>query len=257
MQNPTVPGNLHMTPKRKRSEHSLNTPPPTSRLKTSDLPPDPEAGDDLGGERSPRTAVAGHLQGLDLEDNGPMPIFGVCRVLDVQHRLSKSNFSFGNGNSDMAFSLDPNGRPVTGVAFTSSSGPSTHRPPTPPNDSHGILEIPETPRLRPVSSPLPSPGSRSPPGLWWSDAEITGHDPKDPSDDGYGINGVGFVPTPAVANLRAERRKKQVAEWKNREAKEARQKRSDRRRRRDNEKEASKSATGSAPEERKVRFLEG
>lgn len=30
--------------------------------------------------------------------------------------------------------------------------------------------------------------------LWWSEAEITGHDPQDPADDGEGINGVGFLP---------------------------------------------------------------
>lgn len=255
MQDSTLPSKLHMSPKRKRSDYSLNTPPPTSRLKTSDLPSDPTGEEDSGGERSPRTAVAGHLQGLDLEDNASMPSFNFRRALDGQGLPPEHNYCFGNGHTDMIFSLDQNGHPVTGVAF--SSGPSTHHPPTPPNEPNGMLEIPETPRLKPVSSPLPSPGSRSPPALWWSDAEITGHDPKDPSDDGYGINGVGFIPTPAVANARAERRKKQVAEWKNREAKEARQKRSDRRRRRDIQNEASGAGTSNASEGRKVRFLEG
>jgi hypothetical protein len=66
--------------------------------------------------------------------------------------------------------------------------------------------------------------------LVWSDSEITGHDPDDPTDDGYGINGIGFRPTPAMAQARANRRKQQVAEWKSREAREARQKRSERRR---------------------------
>lgn len=41
----------------------------------------------------------------------------------------------------------------------------------------------EAPRLQPVRE-----------RLWWSEAEITGHDPQDPLDDGEGINGVGFLP---------------------------------------------------------------
>ena len=43
--------------------------------------------------------------------------------------------------------------------------------------------------------------------LTWHDDEITGHDPSDPDDDGEGINGIGFKPTPAQANARAERRR--------------------------------------------------
>ncbi|CAF9923382.1 MAG: hypothetical protein HETSPECPRED_005310 [Heterodermia speciosa] len=250
--NPALPAKLHMSPKRKRSDYSLNTPPPTSRLKTSDLPPDTKG--DLEGERSPRTAVAGHLQSLDLGDKETIPAFKFRSLVDGPVDGMKSHGGFGNGITDMAFSLDTAGHPSTKFAF--SSGPSAHPPPTPPHEPNSALEIPETPRLKPVSSPLPSPGSKSPPGLWWSDAEITGHDPKDPSDDGYGINGVGFIPTPAVANARVERRKKQIAEWKNREAKEARQKRSDRRRRRDMENEATGTALSSGSEGRKVRFLE-
>ena len=108
--------------------------------------------------------------------------------------------------------------------------------------------------------------SKSPPPLsptlWWHDEEITGHNPNDPTDDGYGINGVGFLPTPAIANARAERRRKQIAEWKNREAKEARQKRGDRRRRRDLESSSSGNGTTQGKPSvktkngRKVRFLE-
>ncbi|KAL8931186.1 MAG: hypothetical protein Q9211_007160, partial [Gyalolechia sp. 1 TL-2023] len=102
----------------------------------------------------------------------------------------------------------------------------------------------------------------SPPplNLWWADAEITGHKPTDPADDGYGINGVGFLPTPAIANARAERRKRQVAEWKSREAREARQRRSEARRRRDYEmdNEGRHTSTGGlgGGQQRRVRFLE-
>jgi hypothetical protein len=65
--------------------------------------------------------------------------------------------------------------------------------------------------------------------LTWHEDEITGHDPSDPDDDGEGINGIGFKPTPMQANARAERRRQQMAEYRSREMKEARAKRSERR----------------------------
>jgi len=70
--------------------------------------------------------------------------------------------------------------------------------------------------------------------LTWQDSEITGHlagPATDPDDDGTGLNGVGFRPTPALAQARAQRRRQQVLDWKAREAREARAKRSERRRR--------------------------
>lgn len=61
------------------------------------------------------------------------------------------------------------------------------------------LEVPETPRLKPVRlGGVMEGGGMEGRGegekLWWSEAEITGHDPQDPADDGEGINGVGFLP---------------------------------------------------------------
>jgi hypothetical protein len=78
--------------------------------------------------------------------------------------------------------------------------------------------------------------SPSPPlsTLTWQDSEITGHltgPTTDPDDDGTGLNGIGFRPTPAIAQARAQRRRQQVLDWKAREAREARAKRSERRRR--------------------------
>jgi len=60
-------------------------------------------------------------------------------------------------------------------------------------------EVPETPRLKPVRlGGVMEGGGMEGQGegekLWWSEAEITGHDPQDPADDGEGINGVGFLP---------------------------------------------------------------
>ena len=67
--------------------------------------------------------------------------------------------------------------------------------------------------------------------LTWQDDEITGHE-LDPGgdDDGEGINGIGFKPTPAIAHARQQKRKQQVNDWKTREAREARQRRLERRR---------------------------
>ena len=90
--------------------------------------------------------------------------------------------------------------------------------------------------------------------LTWHDDEITGHNPDDPDDDGEGINGIGFRPTPAMAYARSEKRRLQMAEYRNREAREARQKRSERRRvGMKDEREMAKASQGA----RRVRFLEG
>lgn len=88
--------------------------------------------------------------------------------------------------------------------------------------------------------------------LTWHDDEITGHNPDDPDDDGEGINGIGFKPTPAIAYARTEKRRQQMLEYKNREAREARAKRSERRR----VSEVSKSSREEEETARRVRFLE-
>ena len=83
------------------------------------------------------------------------------------------------------------------------------------------------------ASPLPSKGDLTPDqaALTWQDHEITGHEiDSGGDDDGEGINGIGFRPTTAIAAARQQRRRQQVNEWRAREAKEARQKRFERRR---------------------------
>ncbi|KAI0599742.1 hypothetical protein F4775DRAFT_583109 [Biscogniauxia sp. FL1348] len=66
--------------------------------------------------------------------------------------------------------------------------------------------------------------------LTWHEDEITIYDPMDKDDDGTGINGIGFKPTPAIAYARAQKRRQQLAEYKKREESEARAKRNQRRR---------------------------
>ncbi|KAI0850339.1 hypothetical protein F5Y00DRAFT_260635 [Daldinia vernicosa] len=68
--------------------------------------------------------------------------------------------------------------------------------------------------------------------LTWHEDEITIYDPEDKDDDGTGINGIGFRPTPALAYARAQKRRQQLAEYRKREESEARAKRSQRRRQR-------------------------
>ena len=78
---------------------------------------------------------------------------------------------------------------------------------------------------------LPDDHSSDQSWLTWHDDEITGHEiDTKADDDGEGINGIGFRPTPAIAAARSQRRRQQVNEWRAREAREARQKRFERRR---------------------------
>ena len=262
-----VSSSRYLSPKRKRrnDDSLLVDAPSPSRLRTTNLPTRPLLEHGCSNEGSPRTTVVGHLENLDLQEHSP--ISNLDFGMPTESRMSRSETGLYSGGFNPNIIL-PN--QTYNAPMTPPNGPFTAWAPCGIQDrpSVTLLEIPETPRLRPISSPTPPPSakkSRSPPlspTLWWRDEEITGHNPSDPSDDGYGINGVGFLPTPAIANARAERRKKQVAEWKNREAKEARQKRGDRRRRRDLEPGSSGNGTSHgnngvrADENRKVRFLE-
>jgi hypothetical protein len=66
--------------------------------------------------------------------------------------------------------------------------------------------------------------------MTWQDSEITGHDIDHAADDdGEGINGIGFIPAPAIVTKRSEWRRRQISEWRARESKEARQRRYDKR----------------------------
>ncbi|KAF3047407.1 hypothetical protein E8E12_003834 [Didymella heteroderae] len=116
------------------------------------------------------------------------------------------------------------------TAFVSSSG-STHLPETSFSSQTSDASISTN-----QSSSKSRPRSSTPPpsALTWRDDEITGHltgPANDPDDDGTGLNGIGFKPTPAIAYQRAQRRKQQLQEWKARETREARAKRSQRRHR--------------------------
>ncbi|KAL4942268.1 hypothetical protein BDV06DRAFT_166200 [Aspergillus oleicola] len=200
------------------------------------------------GNYSPRAVVAGRLGELAIRgDFHQLPDRSLhqASLLPFWQTNSFSKHSDVHGTHDMPES-------VTSAATERHSPPQkAHAPPTsaPAADARPQLEIPETPVKRsrqssasprkkkaPVSPRL-CKRSRSPPPsgnadedlLTWNDSEITGHNPTDPDDDGYGINGIGFKPTAAIAWARSQKRKKQVSEWKYREAREAREKRRERR----------------------------
>jgi hypothetical protein len=98
--------------------------------------------------------------------------------------------------------------------------------------------------------------------LTWHEDEITVYDPDDSDDDGLGFDGVGFKPSPLVAEARAAKRRQQLLEYRRREESEARDRRSQRRRAAAAaaaEAEAAARAMG-APSEgeeaRRVRFMD-
>ncbi|KAL7918759.1 hypothetical protein ACQKWADRAFT_303264 [Trichoderma austrokoningii] len=90
--------------------------------------------------------------------------------------------------------------------------------------------------------------------LTWHEDEITIYDPNDKDDDGTGINGIGFKPTPALAHARVMKRRQQMAEYRKREENEARNRRSQRRR---GEAAAPARRDHKSLPSRKVRFTDG
>lgn len=173
------------------------------------------------GPDTPPTSMASDMQRLHLQDsNEPLDVISTSVVRPFQPGVWSPNRSLGPSTSPRSSAL-----PIKLFDEVPSEDNS--------------LDGPETPCLRPTRIPSPpysslhsktdSPAQT----LWWSDTEITGHglDPVDPEDDGEGINGIGFMPTPAIAYARAEKRRRQVKDWKEREAREARAKRGERRRR--------------------------
>ena len=253
----------HSTKRKRDDPLELALAPSSTRRRASASNPPTRAAvpdDDINGDRSPQSNVAGHFQNLKLTGCGYD--FGKImeKPLITSHTVASSRGSDHSSSHESSQSSESQPLTPSTLNMTLPLLDSTSQPTAMP------LEIPETPRLQPttahslVPSPLPRPKSPSPLNLWWADTEITGHDPTDPADDGYGINGVGFLPTPAMAVARAERRKRQVAEWKNREARDARQRRSEARRRRDQDmNRGDRSASErdlAGGQQRRVRFLE-
>jgi len=206
------------SPKRKHEDS------PTPAPRTTDLAPhlrpsrDPRNGADL----SPRTRIAGKLQ--DMEING-LVAEQPCResVPVINCPSSASSCQTVQNVPSPSLSNAKRSPPLLDCVTEPDDATKT-RP-------HNVVTVqsseePPASKRRAKSPPLRCSNSDQ----YWHESEITGYSPDDPNDDGYGINGVGFKPSPAIAWSRSQRRKQQLADYRSREAREARQRRSERRR---------------------------
>ena len=223
------------SPKRKRDvleslQYSPVVFPSVARLVTDfrEYPfPKPEDNIESAGDGSPRSAVVGQMQDLDLQgtfSQSTSPTHdGLARKRWAGMKLEEDTETTGHTQENMHAQTPPSGE----GQGTTNPAPHLSNIHLDSNASIPFTQISEKPSLHSRSPPLDCHLGNP---LFWHDSEITGHNPTDPDDDGYGINSIGFKPTVAVAWARSQRRKQQLADYKNREAREARQRRSDRRR---------------------------
>jgi hypothetical protein len=113
------------------------------------------------------------------------------------------------------------------LVLSVSDLPASHlpgRPGTPPLKAHTLESSPldQVQEDAYVSDPVRA-------SLTWHEDEITVYDPEDEDDDGTGLNGIGFKPTPALAHARAQKRRQQLADYRRREETSARRIRRERR----------------------------
>ena len=258
------------SPKRKRDQLPpiplLNT---ALALRPASAPPQGSPAPSSGGD-SPRNLVADQLRGMSLTALAAIPLSPLTPTDDVLRKKPKldamridseigsdSEFAYHtpdkhrNGNhldtaagthgweSSRVIPETPQAsQPRLLPDIASFAQPTTFISSSANNASHPYAFPNHKSRTQNRSSSHPRPRNRSPSPplstLTWQDSEITGHlvDPStDPDDDGTGINGIGFKPTPALAYARSQKRRQQLNEWKLRETREARAKRSERRRR--------------------------
>ncbi|TAQ88718.1 hypothetical protein B7494_g2975 [Chlorociboria aeruginascens] len=290
------------SPKRKRD--FLLTPPNSSPMLLNTTIPGLLARGEDDGPSSPRTKVAYHFQGLQLDGGDPAPVSKFdLREFDLPMEGTSDYAAKDETTVRKRMKVLNQGQEVPETpqpsksSFTISFGPERNVDPIIPQTASKLMLHNEVDpvifkgatldrvregglgRAYPSINRLSDSKSRgrkrmgTPPfsgsaensgdgdakivdpdqaALTWHVNEITGHDPDDPDDDGEGINGIGFRPTPAIAFARMAQRKRQMEEYKSREAREARAKRSERRR----ESERSKPPREDAETARRVRFLE-
>lgn len=197
-------------------------------------------GEDLG-SHSPRTAVAGRLGELAIRGGQFSRSEGSNDSVVEESVASSAPATCWPGPQHNLYSMP--GTVPAGANDTSASGPefatqNQHQYEDGTRTTQKATSSPRKKRNPPANSkvreqrgspPLVSNAAENP--LTWHDSEITGHQPSDPNDDGYGINGIGFKPTAAMAWARSQKRQRQVANWKSRETREGREKRRERRER--------------------------
>ncbi|KAH0566375.1 hypothetical protein GP486_000233 [Trichoglossum hirsutum] len=174
------------------------------------------------------------------------------KALPWHDNTDNSSTSPNNGSGSNDIQKRPEGAIFEDSSPTSSARLKTKtRLTTPPPSSSNVGE--EHPESLDVGGVRDGENFRS--SLTWRDDEITGMDLNDPDDDGEGVNGIGYKPTPAQAYARTEKRKQQVMDYRSREANEARKRRIERRSRL-----ATPVAEDGEPQSRtarKVRFADG
>jgi hypothetical protein len=221
----------------------LNSPKTTATCKSSHGLQTPD---------SPRTSVATKFSNLQIEElSTPFPVleFGVAEKTKKKAKVevlgdhSIHTTTPLTESSDNKYSLKNNGR---------AQEPKNSRTPNFLIETdHTTDDVDKTQRLQdntivsedPMSaSKIPhivtekpqarKRGSRLPKinDLFWHESEITGYTMTDSDDDGTGLNGIGFRPTPTIANLRERQRRDRIKEWKALEARKEREKRNLRRR---------------------------
>lgn len=224
---------IYSSPKRKRGtresiEYSPQISPRTSRIAAhlSEYPfpqelPEPASCHEHG---SPSSRVTGQLRTLDLQGTF------VRQIAFTDAGRAKKRFAQAGEQSEPQPALNRTSSEDQCALLLAE--PAKNVLPTNMNNhlqgSQSYPGIVDRPRAHTRSPPLDGDPEDNP--MTWHESEITGHNPTDPNDDGYGINGIGFKPTPAIAWARSQKRKQQLADYKNREAREARQRRNERRR---------------------------
>lgn len=265
---PTTLSAFHLSPKRKRDQPP---PIPHINTALRPASPPPKARLVLDGSESPRNGIADQLRGMSLTHISAIPMSPLSpsdQVVRKKPKLDEMQVESGTslaehlsgiansrtfdssaekddatskpshrGSRDVAGTPEARTQPrilsdiaalAQPTAFVSSSTTNTVKKSKALAQGSGSASNTLQPRRRAKS---PSPPLSV---LTWQDSEITGHltgPTNDPDDDGTGLNGIGFRPTPAIAYVRAQKRRQQILDWKAREAREARAKRSERRRR--------------------------
>ncbi|OOF96661.1 hypothetical protein ASPCADRAFT_129734 [Aspergillus carbonarius ITEM 5010] len=242
----TLPTMPFESPKRKRasseeSDYCSPSASPTSSVSIPSLQETRVREAEEWGRYSPRALVASRLGQLAIRGDhistSPVP-YGADSSVQSGHWPTAYDEPHGTHNiPEMNPSMEGSPSPGGLSEFAKSIQPcdSDKSAATSPSKKRSTPS-PRKKRLSSTTSKMRT-GRASPPlinnaaedPLTWHDSEITGHNPTDPTDDGYGINGIGFKPTAAMAWARSQRRQKQVADWKNREAREARERRRERR----------------------------
>lgn len=234
------------TPKRKRGEASALPPIAFSfDLYPAELPKD--------GSNSPRSKVALRFQGLALGSGGGVAaddtnLEAVETTPKRQRQDELMGDALGQDAEDGEVSLsitipepvgitDAKGNTVPYPAAEASLRPLSSSP-----DIASNIELNTKARAGTPPPCLRTSSSQDINGtsvqifdpvraaLTWHEDEITMYDPNDKDDDGTGINGIGFRPTPALAHARIMKRRQQMADYRRREESDARGKRNQKRR---------------------------